>query len=69
MQMLAVRPLVGLGIVHCNIRLAARAGAVAAFGLLMVLWFLLPLFLRWHVSPTGRGTQLGKRPPTTAGTS
>jgi hypothetical protein len=31
--------------------LAALAGAVAAFALLMVLWFLLPLFLRRHVGP------------------
>jgi hypothetical protein len=31
--------------------LAAIAGAVAAFSLLMVLWFLLPLFLRRHVRP------------------
>jgi hypothetical protein len=31
--------------------LAAVAGAVAAFALLMVLWFLLPLFLRRHVGP------------------
>jgi hypothetical protein len=29
--------------------LAALGGAVAAFALLMVLWFLLPLFLRRHV--------------------
>jgi hypothetical protein len=31
--------------------LSALAGAVAAFALLMVLWFLLPLLLRRHVSP------------------
>jgi hypothetical protein len=31
--------------------LVALAGAVAAFALLMVLWFLLPLFLKRHVSP------------------
>ncbi|MFL6605423.1 MAG: DUF6328 family protein [Steroidobacteraceae bacterium] len=31
--------------------LAALAGAVAAFALLMVLWFLLPLLLRRHASP------------------
>jgi Family of unknown function (DUF6328) len=31
--------------------MAALAGAVAAFALLTVLWFLLPLFLRRHVSP------------------